>query len=151
MKSALLLLTCFFLTGCARSLLTVEETENDLAVREMLFRRAMRGPKGEQVWFIDYGHGKDPPTDFLKKFSDLPDPVKNVSEMERDKFGSVRDPETGKRGYIVKAWIVRWIDEDTAEVEYRAWHDGLAARRAKGIARFEDGKWVLQIKRVWVS
>lgn len=151
MKSAVLLLTCFFLTGCARSLLIVEETENDLAVKEMLFRRAMVGPKGKQVWFIDYGHGKDPPTDFLKRFSDWPDPVRNVSEAEKDEFGRVRDPETGKRGHIVKAWIVRWIDEYSAEVEYHAWHNGLAARGAKGIALLEDGKWILKIKTVWIA
>ena len=151
MKPAFLLLTCFFLTGCARSLVIVEETEKDLSLREMLFRHAMRAPKGEQVWFIDYGHGKDPPPNFLKRFTDLPDPVKNVSEVEKDKSGSVRDPETGKRGYIVQARIVRWIDKDTAEVEYEARHRNLAAHGGKEISHFEDGKWTLQIKWAWMA
>lgn len=145
MKSAFLLLTCFFLTGCTRSLVIVKETEKDLALRETLFRWAMVGPKGRQVWFIDYGNGKDPPPGFLKRFSDLPDPVKNVSEVDKDKFGNVRDPGRGRRGYIVRASIIRWIDENTAEVEVEAWHSGLAAHGGKGIARFQDGKWTLHI------
>jgi hypothetical protein len=128
----------------------VEETEKDLALREMLFRYAMRGPKGEQVWFIDYGKGEDPPPNFLRRFTDLPDPVRNVSEAEKGSLG-VRDPETGKIGYIVHARIIRWIDENTAEVECSAWHNGLAAHCLKGIARFKDGKWTLQIKGGWVA
>lgn len=150
MKPAfLLLLACFFLTGCARSLVIVKETEKDLALREMLFRHAMNAPKGQQVWFIDYGNGKDPPPKFLKRFTDLQDPVKSVSEAEKTRFGGIRDPETGKKGYIVRARIIRWIDENTAEVEYEARHHGLDARGGKGIAHFEDGKWTLQINAPW--
>jgi hypothetical protein len=149
MKSVFLLLTCFLLTGCTQSFLMFRESKNVSALKEMLFRRVMVGPKGKQVWFIDYGHGKDPPKDFLKRFSDLPDLVKNISEMEKDKRGII-DPETGKNGYIVKADI-RWIDEYTAEFQCSAWHGADASINEKGVAYFFDGKWILKIKSAWVS
>ena len=151
MKYVFLLLTCLLLTGCTQSFLMFGESENVLALREMLFRSAMVGPKGEQVWFIDYGHENDPPKDFLKRFSDLLDPVKNVSEMEKDKRGIIIDPETGKNGYIVKAQIVRWIDKYTAEFQYSAWHGWDASHTAKGVAYFSNGMWILKIKTAWVS
>lgn len=125
--------------------------EDEWAVREMLIRTAISFRAWVDVWFIDFGDEKDPPPDFLNRFDDLEVEIKGVSEASVSQTGYVKDRRTGRDGYIVRAQIIRWLDQDTAEVEYTDYGSPQAASGTRGIVNREDGKWELRIRGGWES
>lgn len=127
----------------------------DMAVMEMLFRYVIRRYADEQikVWFINCVDGEDPPPNFLKRFSDMPVPVKGVSAAVKPWIRGVRDSETGEQGAIAWARIIRWPDESTAEVEFSCYRHGLAAEGMTMMIRYESGRWKTKGApyNIWVS
>ncbi|MBW8016769.1 MAG: hypothetical protein FVQ82_11325 [Planctomycetes bacterium] len=142
-------LCCFFIQGCDKKM--THTPESTLAVREAVFKYAISSRTGVEVWYIDYDKGNDPPSEFLDRFSDLHVKVGKASEAVKDKNGSVFKTKTGKQGYIVSAKIIKWIDRKTAKVEYNDYHGMEAASGGKGTARYENGKWVIEIWERWES
>ena len=136
------------------------ESEKDSAIREMLLRHAMSRRKWNHLWFVDYADEStkyflestvlvDPPPAVLERLSGSGAAVFGVSQARRKDHG-ITDT-SGKHGYVVHARITRWLDPETAEVEYGDYRDSEAAGGGEGVVRRIDGEWVLQPGWIWCS
>ena len=144
------------------------EADKTLAVREALVREAIRSHEQVELWFLDDSGGGNPPrtfTDglpadgfytmhiggadpsdaFLERFSDLPVTIKKISDAIVPApldFEDVRDRETGRAGWVVRARVALWLDERTAQAEY-AVTSGRTASGEVWKVRYCSGKWEL--------
>ena len=159
-KIIIILISCFILTGCQylnKNLFVDGMSQKDAEVYEFLIRRHYKRyvkvnmlryitdeinfltftpkPKDNSEW-----NPKDPPAFFFERISDLKVKYKKPSGCEV-KNGSVYEKKSKKRARLRWYTIIKWIDDNTVEVEEGHWSGPLNGGASKAIYKKENGKW----------
>lgn len=97
------------------------------------------------IYFIDMDREEDPSDEFMERFSGFGPIIKKYSESTGypKAPGFVRDKKTKQSGVILYARILKWIDENNAEVEYGYYKHGLGAQKTIQLVEYKDGNWIL--------
>jgi hypothetical protein len=122
--------------------------EYEARAKEQWEKETARG-LNYKVYFISI-NGKDPSDEFVKRFSDIPRLVKKRSNAQMRMSGSegVLDRETHQTGIIFDASPIRWLNNDSAEVDGGYYCGGRCARASTFTVHWEAGKWTVKLLRV---
>ena len=100
-------------------------TADHFDVIEAVFRHEIGAlapppPPGKIVWFLWFDGERDPPPEFIARFSDAGVEVRAGSLAVIDRHG-VRRREGDGPGRLLTAWSVAWLEPHAADVE-GGWH-----------------------------
>ena len=133
---------------CQKDTIRQQRAKDEQDIREVVIRKQIEdwikgGDKAEpeakdrtekavakmlnfKIFFISINE-KDPSTDFMSKFHDIPRVIKKVSDSEISKAQrmAVVDKSSHQRGIRFSADEIRWLGPDSVEVEGGYHCDGL--------------------------
>ena len=160
MKTALFAIA-LFVGGCSRS---IPASEIDPDIAEATFRYQFEhnasGQKtaanvyciGFSAVSVDDRTTQDPPSDFLRRLSDVTPPVKAYSQCSRSVGHSIVDKVTGKPGLIFRIGFVKRTDSSHCEVEGGYYEANESASGNTYYLEKHGGKWTV-VKDImhWIS
>jgi len=131
-------------------------------IREAAFRYQFRkNASGLQqkakVYFLSVRNAQDeknhdPDEAFMKRFADHKPRVAKASEAHASSEGGVRDMKTGERGLLFDLGEIRWISDDTVEIDGGYYEGGLSASGNTYFLKKKTGKWIVERDRMhWIS
>jgi hypothetical protein len=95
---------------------------------------------------------KDPSSEFLKRFTDIPRNIKKVSESTNDGSLSVIDRKTREFGTIFYVGKINWIGLDTVDIEGGFRCGGRCGVGINYHLKLEKGHWAIQTQKTkWNS
>jgi hypothetical protein len=105
-----------------------------------------------KIFFVSIA-GKDPSDDFINRFHDIPRTIEKASSEEPNKGPhSPVDKSTHRTGIIFSADTIRWLGEDSAELEGGYYCGGLCAAGITFEVKRENGKWSVKGSHLkWIS
>jgi hypothetical protein len=130
----------------------VSEGDKDEAGARTKSDRTIASALNPKIFFISI-NGKDPTDEFLNRFRDIPRSIRKISsELPQKGPHTPKDRTTLLTGIIFSADTVKWLDQDTAEVEGGYYCGGLCAAGITFNVRREAGKWVVKGSKMrWIS
>jgi hypothetical protein len=90
---------------------------------------------------------KDPSSEFLKRFTDIPRKIKKVSESTYNHL-DVIDKKTREFGIIFHVGKINWISSDTVDIEGGYQCGGRCAAGITYHLKLEKGHWVIQTRKL---
>jgi len=105
-----------------------------------------------EIFFVSI-EGKDPSDDFINRFRDIPRTIKKASSEEPNKGPHTPvDKSTHRTGIVFSADTIRWLSENSAEVEGGYYCGGLCAAGITFKVIRENGKWIIKNSHMnWIS
>jgi hypothetical protein len=132
--------------------------EQELDIMESVFRylfehnRSVLTERHQVEYFFLRVDKLNPPPELLSRFAGHVPPVEKASASESDIRYGVRDIKTHGRGIILDIRSVRWIDDDTVDVEGGYVEASLSASGDTYRVERRQGKWVVVNDTLhWVS
>jgi hypothetical protein len=106
--------------------------------------------------FLSLAEAKDPPKDppaaLLARFKGQIPPVEPESAADTDMVHGVHAKGKQGRGVLLRLTNIRWIDDDTVEVDGGYYSSGLSASGNTYRAQRREGAWVVVSDTLhWVS
>jgi hypothetical protein len=126
----------------------------DDQVRLAVFKDFLARTDGDnqKAVYLSIGHHKDPSEGLMVAIGSWRTPVKTVSQCTTDPRGVVVDKETLKRGYILSVSTIKWIDADTAELQFSLYQAPLGAHGYELRVHRQNDQWeVHRTENEWVS
>jgi hypothetical protein len=107
--------------------------------------KATEGERNLPVFYVSI-NGKDPSDAFMERFLNIPGTVKKVSssKIDEQRMNAVIDKSTGQPGIIFRADEVRWLGENSVEVNGGYFCGGLCAAAITLKLEREEGKWIVK-------
>jgi hypothetical protein len=133
-------------------------------IREAAFRYLFEhNPSSQQkkaaVYFLSFLNGRnskeargtDPGDVFMRRFANQSPRVAKGSEARIGRDG-VRDQKTHEKGIIFNLGEVRWLADDSVEIDGGHYEAGLSASGNTYFLKKKSGKWAVEkMKAGWIS
>jgi hypothetical protein len=106
-----------------------------------------------RVFFVSISN-QDPSDALITRLQDIDRIVKRVSasEISKTQRTPVMDRVTGQRGIIFTAGKIRWLGQDSVQVQGGYYCDGLCAAEIVFEVSRQGGKWAVKKKKLqWIS
>jgi len=124
-------------------------------IREAVFRyefenNASGQKRNAKVYFLSLGKDKEPDDAFIARFKGHKPPVKKRSQSSGEL--EVFDKETGERGLIFSAVMIKVVDANKVKVDGGYYEAELSASGDVYTVERKDGKWIVTDDRMlWIS
>lgn len=118
----------------------------DLAILEILLRRAMAAHRDIKEWYIDL-EGLGVSENFLQRFEDIPLSIYPRSDAYQNEItGRIYNKETNRSGVLAVAVITQWTNDFTAKVEYGYYMHAQGAEFIVGTIKLENNMWIFDLE-----
>ncbi len=137
----------------------VERASQELDILEAVFRYQFDHNASSATalgtadfYFLSLEEHRDPPPELLTRFNGHSPPVEPVSSADPDASFGVKHKQKGGQGIILRLESVRWIDDNTVEVDGGYYEASRSASGNTYRAERRDGGWIVVSDAMhWIS